>query len=352
MRDTKLILVLLAVLALVAVGFVLHQLESVLLPLVIAAFFSQIFRPLVAALRRRRVPAALSILIVLVIVAAVLTVFSWILYASAQSFVTALPRYQARLESLLAGGEQSLLAAFPWLREPLARWHWQESLEASSLTGLLAASLGSFLVFFNDLFLVLLYLVFLLAGSHSFPEKLRRAFPRQHVERAGSVMRNTEEQVRRYLLTKTLVNLGIGGLVSLLLALFGVDFPLLWGFLTFLAHYIPSLGAVISVALPGIFFFLQFESPGQALLVTALNAGLQFLLGNVVEPRLMGTSLDLSPVLVLLSLIFWGWLWGGWGMVLAVPITSTLKILCENVEVLRPFAILMSGSVPPAGSSG
>ena len=93
MRDTKLILVLLAVLALVAVGFVLHQLESVLLPLVIAAFFSQIFRPLLAALRRRRVPAALSILIVLVIVAAVLMAFSWLLYASAQSFVTALPRY-------------------------------------------------------------------------------------------------------------------------------------------------------------------------------------------------------------------------------------------------------------------
>jgi predicted PurR-regulated permease PerM len=146
---------------------------------------------------------------------------------------------------------------------------------------------------------------------------------------------------------KTLVNLGIGGLVALLLSLFGVDFPLFWGFVAFLAHYIPSIGAIISVALPTVFFFLQF-SPGTALLVTLLNLGLQFFLGNVAEPRVMGTSLDLSPLLVLLSLIFWGWLWGVWGMVLAVPITSTLKIICENVPALAPLAILMSGSVPHA----
>ena len=153
--------------------------------------------------------------------------------------------------------------------------------------------------------------------------------------------------MRRYLLTKTLFNLTTGALVTALLAAFGVDFPLLWGLLTFLAHYIPSVGAVISVGLPTIFLFLQF-SPGMALLIALLNAALQFLMGNAVEPRIMGSSLDLSPLLVLISLLFWGWLWGPWGMVLSVPITSTIKIICENVEPLRPIAVLMSGSLEHA----
>ena len=99
---------------------------------------------------------------------------------------------------------------------------------------------------------------------------------------------------------------------------------------------------MISVGVPTIFLFLQF-SPGKALLVALLNAALQFTIGNALEPRVMGSSLNLSPLLVLISLIFWGWLWGPWGMVLSVPITSTIKIICENVEPLRPLAVLMSG---------
>jgi predicted PurR-regulated permease PerM len=136
--------------------------------------------------------------------------------------------------------------------------------------------------------------------------------------------------------------------VTVLLAMFGVDFALLWGFLTFVAHYIPHVGAVVSVGLPALFVFLQFDSTGRALLVAVLNFALQFLIGNVIEPRIMGTSLDLSPVLVLISLIFWGWLWGAWGMILAVPITSTIKIVCANLEALHPLSILMSSSAEKA----
>ena len=219
-------------------------------------------------------------------------------------------------------------------------------LKASTLTGFLAATVGSFLLFFNDAFLVLLFLVFLLAGSEEFPEKLRRAMP-ENAGRLGDMMHNIESGVRRYIVTKTLFNLTTGALVTTLLAAFGVDFPLLWGLLTFLAHYIPSVGAVISVGLPTIFVFLQFP-PGTALLIAILNGVLQFFMGNAVEPRIMGSSLDLSPLLVLIALLFWGFLWGPWGMILSVPITSTIKIICENVGPLRPVAVLMSGSLEEA----
>jgi predicted PurR-regulated permease PerM len=351
MRDTKLTLILLGVLAFIALGFVLHQLQPILLPFVVAVFLAQIFAPLNAALRKRRMPAVLSILIVLVVVTIALLIFSWVLYTSAQSFTEALPKYQARLQGMLDEISAWLAASFPRLAAQVEQYHWEQAVEVSSVTGFAAAMVGSFLVFFNDAFLILLFLVFLLSGSEAFPGKLRQALAMEHAERLGTVMRNVRAQVRKYLLTKTLVNLGIGALVALLFAAFGVDFSLFWGLVTFLAHYIPSIGAVISVALPTAFLFLQF-SPGTALLIALLNAALQFVIGNAIEPRIMGTSLNLSPLLVLLALIFWGWLWGPWGMVLAVPITSMIKILCENVPPLRPLAVLMSETVePPAAQT-
>jgi AI-2 transport protein TqsA len=347
MRDTKLMVVFLGLLAFLAVGFVLNILEPILLPFVVAVFLSRIFGPLNKALRRRRVPAALSILLVLILVSIGLLIFGWAVYSSAQAFTAALPRYQARTQDLMSGVTAWLSSSFPRLEAQIRQMHWENAFEVSSLTGFAAALLGSFLVFANDAFLVLLFLVFLLAGSEGFPQKIRRALDPASAERLGDMIHNIEAGVRRYILTKTLINLMTGALVTVLLALFGADFPLLWGLLTFLAHYIPSVGAVISVGLPTIFLFLQF-SPGMALVIAILNAALQFVIGNAVEPRIMGSSLDLSPLLVLLSLIFWGWLWGPWGMILSVPITSTIKIVCENVESLRPLAVLMGGPLEEA----
>lgn len=354
MRDTKLTEVFLGILVFLALGFVLHLLKAILLPFVVAVFLSQIFSPGIAALRRRRVPSGVAILLMLVAVSAVLFAFSWVIYSSAMSFRDSLPQYEARLTGLVHHTVDRLVATFPILREPVASFRWDEVFDVSSMTGLAAAGVGSFLVFFNEMFLVILYLVFLLAGSQAFPAKLERALDHR-AERVAEVIANIEAQVRKYLLTKTLVNLINGLLVTVLLALFGVDFALLWGFLTFVAHYIPHVGAVLSVGLPAVFILLQFESTGLALLVSALNFALQFLIGNVVEPRIMGTSLDLSPLLVLTSLIFWGWLWGAWGMILAVPITSMLKIVCANIPALEPLSILMSSSAekaPAAAQAG
>jgi predicted PurR-regulated permease PerM len=342
MRDSRLTELFLGILVFLALGFVLHLLKGILLPFVVALFLSQIFKPGVAALRRRRVPTGVAILLMLIAVSAVLFAFSWVIVSSVQSFRDSLPQYEARLGGLVQSTIDRAVATFPVLREPVKRFRWQEAVEVSSLTGLLAAGAGSFLLFFNEMFLVMLYLVFLLAGSESFPAKLRRALA-QRAERVGDVIESIETQVRKYLVTKTVVNLVNGLLVTLLLTAFGVDFAPLWGFLTFIAHYIPHVGAILSVGLPTIFIFLQFESLGWAFLIAALNAVLQFAIGNMIEPRIVGHSLDLSPVLVLISLIFWGWLWGPWGMILAVPITSTIKIVCENIAALEPLSVLMSG---------
>jgi len=342
MRDMKLIAFLLAVLVFFAVGFLLHLMAAILLPLVVAFFLSMLFSPLVGALRRRKVPEAVSIVLVLLLVFATLLIFSWIFYSSAQSFTAALPRYQARLAALQSALTHRVSTSFPWLAEQIRGMQWDKAVDVSVVTGFLASSVGSFFVILDEIFLIVLYLVFLLMGSESFPQKLKKALAEEQAGRLGAVMHNIEHQVRKYLITKTVLNLITATLVTILLWLCGVDFPLVWGFLTFLAHFIPQVGAILSVGLPAVFMLIQFESTGWALFVSALSGAIQFTMGNVVEARVMGTSLDMSPLLVLLSLIFWGWLWGVWGMVLAVPITSMIKIICENVQPLRPIAILMS----------
>src|SRR5215207_4054283 len=161
MRDTKLILILLGILVFIAIGFVLYILEPVLVPFVVAVFLSQIFSPLVAALRRRRVPAPLAILLVLILVSIVIMVFSGVLYSSAQSFTEAMPRYQERLKGLLAESSSWLAASFPRLQSQIQHYQWDKAVEVSSVTGVVAGMVGSFLVLFNDAFLVMLFLVFL-----------------------------------------------------------------------------------------------------------------------------------------------------------------------------------------------
>ncbi|HEX3557066.1 MAG TPA: AI-2E family transporter [Thermoanaerobaculia bacterium] len=341
MRESKVALALLGILGFVALGFLLKTLKPILLPFVVAVFLAQLFSPLNKALRRRRVPSAIAVLVVLALVSGVLVLLSMVIYSSADTFTAALPTYQGRLKEMVQGISNWVGGYSAMLKAQIQHWKWDQAVQVSSLPGVLAATVGSFLLFFNDAFLIILFLVFLLAGSEGFPQKLERALPHQ-AERVGEVMSNIEGKVRKYLLTKTLINLVNGTTVGCLMWGFGVDFPLLWGFLTFLSHYIPNFGAVISVGVPTIFTFLQF-SPGKALLVSLLNLTVQFTIGNALEPRVMGSSLNLSPLLVLASLIFWGWLWGPWGMVLSVPITSTLKIVCENVTALQPLAVLMSG---------
>ena len=172
---------------------------------------------------------------------------------------------------------------------------------------------------------------------------------RHFAERIATVVRNITAQVRQYLVTKTLISAATGFLIFLILWILGVDFPLLWGFLAFLLNFIPNIGSLLAVFLPFLLSLLQFDTLTRPILALILMETVQIVMGNVIEPRMMAFSLNLSPLLVLVSLIFWGSLWGIVGMVLAVPLTATVKIFLENIEPLRPVAVLMGGEIKAKG---
>lgn len=342
MRDLKVIAVLLGVLTLFAIGVVLRELQSVLLPFVIAVFLSLIFKPVVLVLTRRRVPMAVALVVVVALIAALLFGVSMIITASVESFIATLPRYQSRLDGLitsLAGSAEALITQLGYSPDDL---RITDALSASSITSVVSASLGTILGLVSDAFMVLLFMIFILAGSGQLSRKIEGAFQDDHARSMASIIAKIDEKVRQYLVTKTLVSAGTGALSALILWIIGVDFPLLWGFITFLFNYIPNFGSLLSTVFPVVLALVQFDTPTPALVALVLLVVMQNLMGNILEPRLMAFSLNLSPVLVLVSLIFWGWLWGVVGMILAVPIMSMIKIVFEHIDALKPVAALMS----------
>ncbi len=332
------------IIAIAISGFILLELKSVLLPFVIAVLLSIIFSPIVTTLKKRNIPTALSLIIVLLTFALVLFLVALLIYSSTESFVNEVPKYEQRLAGIIETINQSVNRMAVNLNIDLQQIHWSQAFQLSSLASALTSGVGSFLNFLTNLFLMLLFMLFILAGSGDLGNKIRHAFPDRRAVQLAAMIANVETRVRQYLFTKTLISAATGIASFFILWITGVDFPLVWAFLTFFLHFIPNIGSIIAILLPCSLAFLQFDSAGPVLVTLILLVIVHMTMGNVVEPKLMAFQLDLSPLMVLVSLIFWGWLWGAWGMILAVPIMATIKIVFENMESLRPVAVLMGGS--------
>ncbi|MBI4418293.1 MAG: AI-2E family transporter [Ignavibacteriales bacterium] len=336
-------LILLGIIAVFVVGVILLELKSVLLPFVIAVFLSIIFSPTVAGLKRKGIPTALSLLFVLLALSLVLFLIALVFTSSIDSFVNEVPKYERKLKTIIDGVVHAVNEVAIEYDIDLEQIGWSQAFQFSSVASALTSGVGSFLNLLTNLFLIVLFMLFILSGSGDLASKIRLAFPPHQAERMGGMIRNIETRVRQYLMTKTVISAGTALLTFLILWATGVDFPLVWAFLTFLLNFIPNIGSIIAVIFPVALAFLQFDTAGQPLLVLILLSVTQMAMGNVIEPKLMAFRLNLSAVMILVSLIFWGWLWGVLGMILSVPIMATVKIVLEHVEPLRPYAVLMGG---------
>lgn len=345
-KDLRIANVFLGIIVVFAAGVVIQQLQTVLLPVVLAIFLSYIFKPVVLFLKKWRMPLALALLVVFVVVSGLFFGLSVIIYSSFESFVQEAPKYQDKLGFLLRESMltlDSLAARFNIKPEHVSL---ADLVDVSSLTSLITAGAGSFVSGIGNFVLILLLMFFILAGSGDLVAKIRFAVSAQRSNQLAAMIESVDLKVRQYLIAKTLISFVTGAITTLILLIFGVDFALLWGFLAFLLNFIPNIGSIVAVIFPILIALLQFDSASTAFILLVLLISTQMVMGNVIEPKLMSFSLDLSPLLVLVALIFWGWLWGIWGMILAVPIMSILKIVFENVEALKPIGVVMSGKVP------
>ena len=348
-KSDKVVPILLGIIATFVVGVILLQLRTVLMPLSVALLLSFVFQPIVVYLKARHVPTWLALVAVSIALALFSGLIGFLVYSSAQSLTRAFDRYVPRIETLI----DDLQALFVGIAEPMginiAQLDFNQMIDVESITSVVSSGVGEVVTLLAYAFLVLLYMMFLLAASGELNVKVQKAYPSSVAARIIDVMDNISRQVRQYLVAKTIVSAGTGLLIFLILWVLGVDFPVFWGFMAFLLNFIPNIGSMVAVVMPALLSLLQFPTLTIPLIAAGLMWLVQMVMGNIVDPRLMAFSLNLSPVLVLVSLIFWGWLWGIVGMILAVPLTATIKIFFENIEGLRPVAVLM-GSVSSANA--
>jgi predicted PurR-regulated permease PerM len=221
-----------------------------------------------------------------------------------------------------------------------------EIMEASAnvdFSGMVTASLDVASGFLGDAFLILIYVLFLLIEEAIFPKKMQALYgDEKKIKKSTKLFQKMDKNISRYLSLKTIVSLMTGVLSYFVLLAFGLDGAIFWAFLIFLLNYIPTIGSLIATLFPSVFAILQFGDFTTFIWILILVSIVQVLIGNVVEPKMMGNSLNISSLVVILSLTIWGAIWGIMGMILSVPITVMMIIVFEEIPNLRPIAIMLS----------
>lgn len=203
--------------------------------------------------------------------------------------------------------------------------------------------LNGFTNFAKGLLLVLLYVLFLLIEQSAFSQKMTAlGLPLKETNRLSVVLNKVNDAMRTYLGVKTFTSILTAILSWIVFYAVGVDYALFWAFLVFLFNYVPTIGSITATLLPGFLALVQFDTLSPFLVIVIGVTGIQLLVGNILEPRLMGDNLNISPLVVVLSLILWSMLWGVVGMLLSVPITVAIIIICSQFETTRAVAVLLS----------
>lgn len=330
--------------ALVIVVAALRVARPLLLPLVASGFLAALTAPVVLGLKRRRIPPVVSIPLLVLALLLVTAGLAGFIGTSINQFLATAPSYEARLNAIVGGISQYMFDRGYLVTGAELR----ELVNPGAALNLAGRTLTEIADLLSNLLLVLLITVFLLLEATELPGKLRRALgdPEADLSHALGIV----DQVKNYVVLKTYVSLATGLVVGVALAGFGVDFPILWGLLAFLLNYIPNIGSFIAAVPPVLLALVQFGW-STALGVTFMFVVVNVVIGNVLEPRLMGRQMGLSPLVVFVSLVFWGWLWGPMGMLLSVPLTMILRIVLENNAQTRGLAILMGDSAKPEPSA-
>jgi predicted PurR-regulated permease PerM len=348
LRPTDIKSVALTGLFVLAAFYTMYFMRAMLLPLVLALLLSYLLVPLVRALAVIKIRPLFGAAIVLVVLIGGIVYSVSLLSEPAAGWIEKAPYSLQQLK-------QKLLP----LKKPIERVA-QASGEIDKLTtsdeeqakpqavvvkrsALAEAFFTQGPEFVASAVVMFILLYFLLAYDGVFLAKIIRVMPRlEDKKKAVAMMRDVEHHISRYLLTITAINIGLGFAVGVTVHFLGLRNPLMWGVMVALLNYVPYLGALTGIICMTLGAVLSYDSLGYAMLFPASYLTLAVLEGNFITPFVLGRSLTLNPILILVALAFWGWMWGISGMILAVPILATFKIFCDHIEPMSPIAEFMS----------
>lgn len=339
MNENKFIAVTLGLVAAIAVAAVFYIARNVVLPIVISIILVFVLEPLVRLLNKTRVPRPLAVLMVILTIFGIIFLIGLFFINSVRSFVEEYSNYILKFQEIFIDINAKYLSRLNIPNDFIQNIDWADTVKQTIVNWS-----GSFFRFFSILLVIILFLFFLFRETPLFRRKLKKAFPTHFSRRIGIILEHITRQVSRYLGIKTLISAVTGVLIYVALTIIGMDFALIWAAVAFFFNYIPSFGSIVSAALTVLVGIIQFyPSLGSILAVGISVIVIQVSLGNLIDPLLQGEQLNLSPVVILFSLLLWGWLWGIAGAFLAVPIVATMRIVCMNIPSLKPVGILMGG---------
>ena len=320
-------------LAVIATGAVLKAAQGVVIPLLIAWLLSYLLAPAVTFLvRRLRFPAPLAVAGVVLL----LLLASWgaglVIHQRLLAFAKAFPAYQDKITALYAHYGSELNVPTPVLKD----------LDLTAQIGPLVLRTSRFFIaFITNAVLVMIFLVFMLLAKPFANDKLRAALP-DRADTLIAITNTISRQIGAYLGALFVISLVTGLVVWGVLAWIGVEFAFTWGLLAFVLNFVPTLGSIVASIPPVLMALAQFApSFWPAVGVAAALFVIQQTLGNFIAPKVYGDRLNLSPVVILLFLVFWGWLWGITGALLAVPLAAAIQIALAHIPALAPLAVLM-----------
>jgi len=343
LASTLLVLVILVV--------VLKELASFIQPLFFAIFFFYISHPIVKSLIERKIPSFVAHLVPLFLVVLILFLIGWMIGAHIDTLAAQFPGYKGRVQGLFQSSLMWVFEHLPVVGEKLREVMSGQTIPLGHLESVVKATVGNFVGFLSFGFLVLFFLIFIMQEAGSMPKRVEAAYGPRRAAQILGIGNRINKGIIRYVYVKGLASLTVAFLSMITMLAFRLDLAILWGVLTFFANFIPYVGSAAAVAFPVVIAFLQFGSLGAVLAMVLILVGIQILVGNYLEPKFAGQQLNLSPVVVLLSLAFWGWLWGIVGLILSIPIMVSLKLILENIPATREISILMSHVTKSAKSS-
>jgi len=331
--------------ALVVVLYGINQAQSVIAVFLFSVFLALIATPPVLWLERKHIPTFIAVFLVMAGLVALLLTIGGFLGATLSTFSDTLPFYQNRLKEEVLALKPMLANKHIIVTDKVLLEYFNPGPVMGLVVGLLT-EMGNAI---SNILLILLTVTFILLEANSFPVKIRSVLgdPRRTFPQFTGFV----HEIKRYMVIKTVINLIAGTVIILWLVILGVDFPFLWGFLTFLLLYIPNVGSVIA-AIPAVLLALVQLGGGTALLAAIGYFAVGTILGNIIEPRIMGRRLGLSTLVVFISLIFWGSLLGPFGVVLCIPLTLTVKFAFDSNDQTRWIAVILGPEITPDEDPG
>lgn len=323
----------LVIITVLAVGLILSKAAQVAIPFMLAFLLALLLAPVIKAGGRYHIPPVVMVVFVLAALAAICLPFGILLNSKLQGMMQILPIYYNKL--VIIG--QTLLNEWNIPKDFWTDINWYNTI-GRYLTGLT----GFTLHWIGNLVMIMIFLVFMLLESPYMGNRLKMAFKGRTGVVVGEIGDKIVSQISKYLRTLAVISFATGLCVWIALMMLGIDFAITWGVLAFFLNFIPTIGSIMASIPPILIALVQFYPNWVPCLLTCVALlAIQVTIGNIMTPKIMGDALDLSPVVILVSLMFWGLIWGFSGALLSVPIAVMIKIICENIPNLHFVAMLM-----------